>query len=237
MRNLVRIMSIAALVALVVVACDQHAVEPAKSLASEGSFAKDEAAALLVVDCETCCGDGDDVLGFGPVGGASVGSYCGWTAQQYNFCEEGDPQIQFEGQFGSFVRGINGWNVDLVPTGSENWCDIVDDIVYEHANAGTAPTCNALSPDNVVGANGTLFGQNYGSGYYTYNPTTNQVSSYNFSILVWKDCDADETEDVSTADVAYVLTVNPVSPAPGAGGTFTSSVTIAWSCVAITTCE
>lgn len=237
MRNLVRIMSIAALGALVVVACDQHAVEPAKSPVSDNSFAKDGAVALEV-PCEDCCSsDNDSFVSSPAVSGANVGDYCSWPVKTYNFCDSGSPQIQFEGQFDSFVRGLNGWNVDLVPTASSNWCSIVANIQYEHNNPGTAPSCGSFSPSNVTGANGTLFGLSFGTGFYTYNSTTNTITSYDKSILVWKDCDAGNTTDVCTADAAYVLTVNPIVPTPGAGGTFTSAVSFEWDCITITSCE
>lgn len=238
MRNLVRIMSIAALMALVLVACDQHAVEPGKGPGFDNSFAKDGIVSLLDETCTTCCSTDGNGFRFPAVSGvvsfANLGNYCAWTPQEALFCVNEAAQVQFEGQFGSFVRGLNGWNVDLVPIGTSNWCDVLTGIEYEHNNPGTSPTCNSISPSNVVGANGSLFGASYGLGYYSYDPVNNVITSYDYDIVVWKDCDAGNATDVSTADLAYLLSVT-AAPTPGAGGYF-SNVDFSWTCVA-TTCE
>src|SRR4051812_11531582 len=101
MRNLVRIMSIAALVSLVVIACDQHAVEPGKTPGLDNSVAKDGAVSLLET-CTTCCSTDADQLRFPAAAGsvvsfANLGNYCAWTPQEFNFCDVADEsnQIQF----------------------------------------------------------------------------------------------------------------------------------------------
>lgn len=166
---------------------------------------------------EGCLATADTVIALG-----NGYTYTNWTPTSKVL--GAGPTLQFEGQYGSFIRPLTAsWYVGSINTDSScsDWDFLIDVISVKNAsgNVGTAPA----NPYNVIGYRSTT----YGLGYYVYNSTLPTVDR---SVVIWKDNSSTSDSYVSSpanATEAYVLQVQSITP----GGTFpalTSEIIYKW---------
>lgn len=244
-----------AVAAIIAFSCENESVDAVYDGDEAGQLTYNDSKAfdrLVLGESETCCGS-DNIPNFpgSSVSIADVGLYCPWGTIPFDFCDNNEPQIQFEGQFNSFVRGLNGWNIAYIDQDTDSdWCDIVAEInigiQYEWNNPGTEPTCNG-GPCNEMGIDdpdNDFGGAVYGVGYYTYDTTTTPRSIDIFrDLIVWKNCDLTGTWDpcedeyeICTATKAYRLRINAITPNGPSMGQFSSTIDFEWECLEVISC-
>lgn len=210
--------------------------------------AKSGAALLSTTDCD-CCGDGVDSIVFSKsfASASLIGQYAPWTDTLVQLCESG-LELQFEGQFRSFVRVGEGWNLGTIDTAvsGSNFCTLITNPSFLQRCGNTGGSVlSGYGPDvpleAVIGANGTSAGVgDMGLGYYDY-PTRSNPRVIR-DILIWKKCG--ETDNClandSTATIAYrlsILGITPVRTSPAGVTPIVYSTTIKYSWECLTTCE
>lgn len=240
-------LGLASVIVLMAVGCQKthNTLDPHAE--AELQKAKSGAALLATTDCD-CCGDGVDSIVFNRSLNSSmeIGQYLPWGDTLVELCESG-LALQFEGQFRSFVRVPEEWNlgtIDTAVTGS-NFCTLITDPSFLQRCANTGGSVlSGYGPDvpleTVIGANGTSAGVgDMGLGFYDY-PTRGNPRVIR-DILIWKKCGetAGCLANDSTATIAYrlsILAITPVRLTPSGVTPIVYSTKIKYSWECLTTC-
>ncbi len=168
-------------------------------------------------ECETenvVTGPGTDAPA-DPVPPVDVGNYSAWGTIPYGLCNIG-PQIQFEGQFNSYIRGINGWQVgyldeNKVPPAESDICNLDVEVIMDALVA---------TPCNLIGDNSTPTPTL--PGYYNY-----EAPGVFFDVIrlvaVFQRCCDDGSYKV------YIIKVNAINAVQSGSG-FTSEVLFDYAC-------
>ncbi len=161
---------------------------------------------------------------------ADVGNYDAWGVVPFELCEVG-PQIQFEGHFNSFIRGINGWNVGYLDHCKVPYTKPIESITIEDIwSALGVATCNVIGSQDYP-ADGV-------PGYYAYTPP-GQLQYFTRYVVAWKCC-IDVGTGYCTKVKYYVIKVTaldanviPVTPPTPPDLYFTSEVTFDYRCFVV----
>lgn len=159
--------------------------------------------------------------------GTSRSDYGQWSATDKTLTWAGgsNPEITFEGQYGSFVRAkSSNWyigTIDLADT-CKTWDEIAPTIEVKNnaANLGTAPSTGVFTKYNVVGATGTVSGSFFNAGYYGY---VIGVPTVQKAVVIWKDTSpgsgaASYDSDVASLSAPEAYVVRIYSFVPGGSG-------------------
>jgi len=172
-------------------------------------------------ECNDCCSnaviEGSIYNDQGITGFPFFTIYENWNPVEDTLCEDG-PQIQWEGQFNSFVKGINGWNVS-----------VLDSVVFPPAtDLNTIDCADNIQNYILSGVTSNAVGSKSGNrvGYYSY---ANQVYNIENFIVAWKCCT--DTEDPNYGKVKfYVIKVTNIIPIGGGVGPFDAQVEYEYIC-------
>lgn len=166
--------------------------------------------------CLTCgCAGGVDSAEVFDIAYADAGSYGAWTPVASNFCGTG-PQVTFEGQFNSIIRGADGWVVGYL-----------NNIPY-NTNIDTL-SCTTVT-SNIVPTAGNFIGNEHPTscptcpGYYNYS-----TGAFTRLVTVSKCCPEDSTIKV------YVIKVTTLDAYSNDGYQhFNSKVVYEYKCFTCT---
>ncbi len=223
MKKILTLVSVIAMVSLLIIACKKKdEVIPD----SNGKFSS-----LRTGSCEACCEDDNVCLFTDYVDTSLAGSPTAFDPIFFNFCDgelesEVGAHIQLSKQFNSFVKGLNGWNVDYldeteIPYGtylSSIDCEDVEDAFRFNGNSGDY--------ENEMGMNIPMALV----GWYNYTPP-NMVTPIRY-LLVWKDCDCNGC--LTNGDTAYILKVNVTAQInPGDASQVRSKIDLSYKCIEI----
>jgi hypothetical protein len=211
-KTLLAAASTALLLTTVTIACNKDKVSTQKTTTTSNS------ASRLTGDdaCTTCgCSGGIDSAQVFGVDITDVGSYIAWTPIESDFCGTG-PQVTFEGQFNSIIKGAAGWTVGYL-----------NGVSYD--TELSTLNCSTVTA-NIVPTQGNYIGNENPTscptcpGYYNYS-----TGDFTRLVTVSKCCPEDGTIKV------YVIKVTTLDAYSLDGwSTFNSKVVYEYKCF---TCE
>ena len=196
------------------------------SCENEESIAPATSSINEIGEAASTCSGSETLNGTVTLSGQAVGQYCPAERIFYEFpigtCSP-TPELSFEGQFNSFIRPLTpGWFVGTIPLSQVDlpWSSMT--FTAKDGNEGPEPDvmCSptfTATPDNVVGADGSIGADNFGLGYYSYNEITRQATPIS-AVVVWEGI-ADDPAGATTGYVIRVTDLDPVRlpgfPPPG----------------------